>query len=372
MARSAPLKTRCSSDPRPSSAGSTTSGCKNAKSGIFENMTVSTSCRRERHSFARQRDVIRLVLLLSSLSSIVACASHHECTLDSDCHNVHSACVGMACECAAGYSSGPSGSCEWSGVVADPGFQSGKGWSLDPDIRIEDLDGCSDRGAVRFGGTGLCKVEHVRQDVLMPRYSGAQPLVLSITYTYGQTDSGWVAPAFAIGPTWREDLESNRTGQCYDYSIGGGTEWFSTRVCLGATMYAPETSTGRGALLALDVRPTHSGSPLCARTHFDVDHVEITPAEPGECPAPGTALNGDVEGSGGWIFGVYPTDKTQSRSRKSRTASAKAGHVVSGFTRAASAPVWMRRFASQSQAAACRLRPSPFTSRAPLEPLRAH
>ena len=33
-----------------------------------------------------------------------------------------------------------------------------------------------------------------------------------------------------------------------------------------------------------------------------VDHIEIKPADPGECPTPGKVLNGDAESDGGWVL----------------------------------------------------------------------
>ena len=52
--------------------------------------------------------------------------------------------------------------------------------------------------------------------------------------------------------------------------------------------------------------PTFAGSisthSACANDSFDIDHVEIKPADPDECPTPGTALNGDAEATGGWKF----------------------------------------------------------------------
>src|SRR5512133_1703371 len=66
------------------------------------------------------------------------CTGTCECKVDTDCAGVHTVCddqvTSRTCACAAGYTTGLSGACEWTGVVKDPGFQSASVWNKDTDV----------------------------------------------------------------------------------------------------------------------------------------------------------------------------------------------------------------------------------------------
>src|SRR5262249_1452386 len=48
-----------------------------------------------------------------------------------------------------------------------------------------------------------------------------------------------------------------------------------------------------------------------ASEFIDIDHLEIFPANPGECATPGIVTNGDFEGTGGWTFNSFGVNGTQ-------------------------------------------------------------
>lgn len=227
------------------------------------------------------------------------CTGTCECRVDADCTDAHNVCVdevtSRTCQCAFGYTEGVSGGCAWTGVVTDPGFQSASQWTLQAgtavDANLNEV-GMIDPGAARFtGNDGLCKLARVVQDVEMPRLANAEPLVAEITHRFYDPNFDFVSPVFGLGATWTEETTATN-----------GT-WQTSRVCLGAGQYAPAASTGRGAVVPLTLMPSYV-SYSCADPNvtLDIDHIEIKPADPGECPTPGKVLNGDAESDGGWVL----------------------------------------------------------------------
>lgn len=229
------------------------------------------------------------------------CTEVCECKVDTDC-GTHEACddqiTSRTCTCAAGYTENLSGACAWSGVVADPGFQSTTAWSSDADAPVDvnlNVAGMIEPGAARFQKTGLCGLARITQSLQMPRRSRAEPLVAQIAYRYisGGSFGTLVPPAFGIGPVWQDNLTINFS------------QFRTSRVCLGADQYAPESSRGRGGERALAIMPARAPfSQDCAdsSTSLDVDRFEIVPAGPGECPEPDTVTNGNAEADGGWTL----------------------------------------------------------------------
>lgn len=213
------------------------------------------------------------------------------CGSDGDCAGAHAVCddalTPHACGCACGYAPDGAGGCAWAGVVADPGLAQAGTWTgatFDP--------GDLQAGLIDPGSAHVALEDRLTQSFCMPRRDRAEPLVASVAYR--NTDIN-VYPSFGIGPAWH-------------YEFNGGQDWLMARACLGEAEYAAATSTGRGASRTI----TFMGSPPWGvdpftPKGFDVDHVEIIPAAPGECPAPGTALNGDGEAAGGWVPQVRGT-----------------------------------------------------------------
>jgi hypothetical protein len=240
------------------------------------------------------------------------CIGTCECRVDTDCSDSHAVCddqvTTRSCTCAAGYAPGTGGACEWSGVVGDPGFQAAGRWTgstvdvaVDPNLNVT---GMIDPGAARFSAKGMCDLARITQTVDMPRLSRAQPLVVEVAHRI-TSFMDFNAPAIGIGPSWHDDVPSSNSS------------FRSARICLGSAQYAPETSKGKGAPVEIVVMPTRTGfSCNDSNSFLDIDHFEIKPANPGECAAPGTALNGDAEAEGGWQFQVSngsPPDTSSGR-----------------------------------------------------------
>jgi hypothetical protein len=205
-----------------------------------------------------------------------------ECSADADCSAAHTFCAAHSgshtCDCAAGYSGAP---CLWTGVVADPGFQSTSMWTTTATIDNAIMQsGMLDPGEVKL--TGLVRAT---QTVTMPRRTLAEPLVLAVSsLRHGMQDK----PSVGVGKYWIDTTS--------------GAIWVNTRSCLGAAMYAPESTSGFGVPVTLQVMPTVSA------TELDVDHVDIVPAMPGECAPIGPIVNGDSETSGNWTFVATPAN----------------------------------------------------------------
>ena len=235
------------------------------------------------------------------------CTGVCECRLDTDCAGDHTACddevTSRTCGCAAGYTTGVSGTCEWSGVVADPGFQAATTWSTGSDGATIDPNlndpGMVEAGAGEFHMNGMCNLARITQMITMPKFSRAEPLVVQLSYRYRNTAQLTGAPSFGIGTAWHDDLPA------------ASATFITARQCLGAASYAPESITKPGAALPLVVMPTTADFQCNDAGEFlDVDHVEILPANPGECATPGTAINGDAESTGGWQFSSFGVNGT--------------------------------------------------------------
>jgi hypothetical protein len=162
--------------------------------------------------------------------------------------------------------------------------------------------GMIEPGAARFSGMdGLCAIPRITQLVTMPKLSRAEPLVAQVTYRY--KDPGFLntnTPAFGIGPGWQETLPLKFTN------------FATVRTCLGGANYAPESTTGLGAELEIALTPQRltAGGTCNVDQSLDIDRFDIVVANPDECPAPGGAINGDLEANGGWVFTASGTGAT--------------------------------------------------------------
>jgi hypothetical protein len=234
-----------------------------------------------------------------------------ECMVDSDCAAAHTFCgdqiTTRTCECVAGYKPGVAGACEWAGVIADPGFQSTNHWTLGPDVTIDlnqpldagyyDPGVVRDPGVLRFEKNGICGLQRATQVIEMPKLSRAEPLVVVTTYQFLAGDpSDSVELALGIGTVWHTEGLMQFGKQVSPHGFQ------TTRFCLGSSQYAPEATKGKGAPIDVVLMPT-SDTSRCTGS-LQIDHIEIKPANPDECPLPGTAVNGDAEGTGGWEFNV--------------------------------------------------------------------
>jgi hypothetical protein len=226
------------------------------------------------------------------------CTGTCECRVDTDC-DAHEVCddqvTSRVCTCAAGYTKNATGACEWSGVVKDPGFSSTTMWTIDGAATIDgnlNETGMVDPGAAHWEpGDALCKMSRITQSLVMPRYSRAEPLVAQVSFrAAGRFDV--VRPSVGFGTTFSDGAEATNG------------PWRTARLCLGGGQYAPESTTGAGAATVLTLMPNRLGFECGSIDLLDIDRIEVVPANPNECAAPGEALNGDAEGSGGWTFRV--------------------------------------------------------------------
>jgi hypothetical protein len=248
-----------------------------------------------------------LLVLLVSCGEVVPvspdapgdpCTGTCECRVDTDCA-AHAVCddqvTSRVCTCAAGYTRSAGGACEWSGVIRDPGFSSATMWTIDGAATIDgnlNQAGMVDPGAAHWApGDALCKMSRITQSVMMPRYSRAQPLVAQVSFRFsGRFD--FIVPSVGFGTAFSDALQA---------SAG---PWRTARLCLGGGQYAPESSTGAGVQMPLTLMANRLGFECATIDVMDIDRVEVVPANPRECPAPGEAANGDAEGPAGWTFNV--------------------------------------------------------------------
>jgi len=108
------------------------------------------------------------------------CTGVCECRVDTDCSAVHTGCndqgTSRTCECVAGYTKNLGGDCEFSGIVADPGFQATSAWNPNGatiDVNLNEA-GMIEPGAARFTGmAGMCALPRVTQSLSMPKLSRA-------------------------------------------------------------------------------------------------------------------------------------------------------------------------------------------------------
>lgn len=222
-----------------------------------------------------------------------------ECRVDDDCTAAHTACddqgTSRACSCVAGYTRSAGGACEWSGLISDPGFASATMWTIDGAATIDNSlnqTGMVDPGAARWApGDALCKLSRITQSVVMPRYTRAEPLVAQVSFAFSGRFDG-LTPSVGIAGAFSEVQQTT------------GSPWRTARLCLGAGQYAPETTTGLGAPVTLTVMANRIGFECGSISNLSVDRLEIVPANPDECPVPGQAVNGDAEGTGGWLFNI--------------------------------------------------------------------
>jgi hypothetical protein len=203
------------------------------------------------------------------------------CSTDTDCAGTHRVCEASACVCAAGYSL-QGNACTWTGVVANPGFTQARSWALQGSTEF-DLARSGpymlDPGSLDFipvigGGDPDCTfTQAFFQTIEMPRRSSSEALVILVNYSFGGFQS--VAPVIRLGTSTPHEGSGFTDPLRNDYKL--------ERFCLEAGDYAAETTTGRGARVTLKV--AHNAI-NCLQGHtMSMDHVDIVPALPGECPA---------------------------------------------------------------------------------------
>ncbi len=213
-----------------------------------------------------------------------ACATDNACGVHAYCNFTH---PGSACACVAGYTDAGAG-CAWTGVVADPGFVDPTAWTAARGAVVTPattgIEGELDPGNGSCTGAQACAMPALSQTVIVPPYDRAQPLVLVVSH------AGYAA--IGIGDAWHE--------------LDGQPGFYQTnRICLGGAAYAAgDARPGSPVQVAVQPLEKSSGCPGFGYA-FDVDRLDIVPANAGECPAPGLMINGDAESTGGWTFKTY-------------------------------------------------------------------
>ncbi|MEM7135819.1 MAG: calcium-binding EGF-like domain-containing protein [Myxococcota bacterium] len=212
------------------------------------------------------------------------------CSLNCGLHEI---CENTACVCAPGYTGNP---CEWGTVPGDPEFMRDDVWSDEsPGVTIRPSRSGLNSGVVEFTETAVCNGGVVAQTVQMPTIESAQPLVLEMTYR-GKLLYG-------------VDVYTGRSLRTLQ---GGTVDWFAGRWCLGAGAYgSPANKAGSDVefrVAAAERDNSCESDP--GDLGLEIDRFQIVPAQPGECPEPGTALNGGAEPTqGGWSFDLVGVDR---------------------------------------------------------------
>jgi len=186
------------------------------------------------------------------------------------------------CECVTGYAGDP---CEWTGGLQNPGFTSDESWSKTNGAAILPLEtGPSGPGIASFASSVTCNAGAVSQVIEMPSYEDADPFVIEVTFP--------VDSVFGVDVGYNRAFRRLRTTTL---------EWNTDRFCLGEAAYGGDV---KFQITATERLPECFSAPIGT---IEVDSFEILVAEPGECPAPGSLLNGeaDIDG-GGWSFAVEP------------------------------------------------------------------
>jgi hypothetical protein len=219
-----------------------------------------------------------------------ACGTHQVCAF------VDQVSPDTACSCAVGYTDA-AGACTWQGGGANRGgLRDGK--LNDPtawESALIDFNPTAfgpTNGSVAFKTAfGLCGESVLRQTFDMPEYKDAEPLVLEMQY---------LSQAMPNQPDGGAVVRFNGSDQIIPIQARNGT----ARLCLGANAY------GRGVTFELvplvPAFPCTNGQDPPVSRLFRT--LEIKPAAPGECTAPGAFANPTfTTDTAGWTFSTTNT-----------------------------------------------------------------
>ncbi len=190
-----------------------------------------------------------------------------------------------SCVCAPGYGGNP---CEWGGVLKDRGFQDQDAWTLSGGANVNqfETDVSVDRGFAEIERSAACNAGAVSQTVQMPSYEAGEPLVAEVTYR----SHGLYGLALGFNRAWTQFEPTSLEPTPDDV-------WRTERVCLGEAAY------GGAVTVQLSAPEQHFSCFDEPEGEINVDRLDIVPADPGECPAPGEVPNGAADvGEGGWQF----------------------------------------------------------------------
>lgn len=244
------------------------------------------------------------LLIASLLLAVAACgkvvpsgsdvdAGPNECSDDTQCGERQTCNIAensAVCACIAGYAGDP---CEWDGALKGSGFDEEDAWQATGAAVVRtDSPGTTDAGEAVFNPVATCEMAKVFQDIVMPTFEDAQPLVLEVQYEVsGNTDFGGGGGSARDAPP---------------PSIGFNDFWYHfpsdedglrvRRVCLSDAAF--------DGPVRVTVAPRHKPRD-CAGGSDDVirvDYVRMLAADPDECSDPGVIINGDMSSAENWTL----------------------------------------------------------------------
>jgi hypothetical protein len=221
---------------------------------------------------------------------IIECIDSTECGLHEECVMVG---VDAFCECVVGYEGEP---CVFVGTLLSPAFDDAAPWQVTGGASVNvGAPGIDDPGAGQFGSAAMCALGKIFQDIEMPRYEDAEPLVAEIKYALtGEDMFGQLQPpSIGFNDQWHTFP--------VEFGVGGGVE--TRRICLSDAAYG---GTVRVSLSPRDKPPF--GCPDSTADTISVDYLRIQPADPGECSEPGVVSNGDMQNDENWTLSTDADD----------------------------------------------------------------
>jgi hypothetical protein len=185
------------------------------------------------------------------------------------------------CKCAPGYMSQSGQLCAWGGAPLDPEFENDQIWSTTNGATVLPFAMGLDLGVASLASSVVCSGGRLSQTFDMPDYDTAEPLVAEVVYRARDVEGVDIG----FDRAFRTLLRTERD------------DWETARFCLGEAAY--------GGSIEFQVAASERLGPCFSDPvgSIEVDRFHVAVASQGECPVPGTALNGaaDVD-AGGWIF----------------------------------------------------------------------
>lgn len=189
----------------------------------------------------------------------------------------------VTCACDLGYADDGAGSCAWSGILQDPGFDGAPpgAWT----VAHGELSG----SAAHFGFTGACTPGSqgvVSQAFALPEPSATGPL--AVVFQASATCSGTTACPLYAPARLALEIGGQRV---YTGNLKGTDTGYS--LCLGEAAYQPDP--------VLSLLPADRDACQFAGVTYDITQADFAPD--GDCPPLGSVTDGDLSGGGaGWTL----------------------------------------------------------------------
>lgn len=227
-----------------------------------------------------------------------------ECTVATqatDCPGLHKICdevttPGRVCGCAPAYRDDGAGNCIFDAAPLDPGFQDTTVWQpVGEGVTLNvAAAGSVDPGEGIFNRVGICEFGGFTQTFTMPPLELAEQFKLTVTHTSNDPSFFDLPDGTAIVVGVNGDFQS---------SIFVRNDAKTESFCLGPRAYG-QGPVGSPVQFYVGVDAGQAGF-LCGGTSpatISIDNVKLEVAAPGECPSPGTVVNGDFEVATDWTF----------------------------------------------------------------------